>query len=229
MTRTVVIHQPDFLPYLGFFHRFLHADVYVVLDHVQFSRRGWTHRDQVKSRNGPAWLSLSVKKCAIDTPIGDVELSPHPSWREDNLNMIDENYRGTPYFDLIFGRLEQVYNLPLQEMMALNLSFLDLLCEWLGIRIERVHSSMLEPAGTKSEMIAGLVAAAQGTHYLSGLGAKDYHEQLPFERRGIDVVWQDFKHPNYTQQFGAFVPYLSTIDALFNLGPEATAQMLRNI
>jgi hypothetical protein len=231
MSKTVVVHQPDFLPYLGFFHRFLRADLYIALDHVQFvqhTSQAWTHRDRIKTRAGSTWLSLSVKKCPLDTAIKDVELSIDGSWREANLNLLKENYRRAPFFDVVFARLEQIYCMRFERMAAFNMALIDLLCEWLGISIARVCSSDLAPTGHKSELIANLVAAVGGTRYLSGVGARDYHDQGPFERRGIEVVWQGFKHPVYPQQFGEFVPCLSTIDALFNCGPEQTSRMLRS-
>ena len=229
MSKTVVIHQPDFLPYLGFFHRFMQADCYIILDHVQFSRRGWTHRDQIKGRNGATWLSLSVKKGPFDICIRDVELLPREAWCEASLNLLRENYQGTPFFDIVFPELKRIFETPFDRLVELNLALIDLICGWLDIEIDKSRSSSLNPSGTKSEMIAGLVAAVGGTRYLSGLGARDYHEQLPFDRRGIDVVWQDFKNPVYPQQFGEYVPYLSAIDALFNCGPQATARLLRSV
>jgi hypothetical protein len=231
MSKTVVIHQPDFMPYLGFFHRFLHADLYVVLDHVQFvqhTKNAWTHRDKIKASKGETWISLSVKKCPLGTPIRDVELSINSPWREANLNLLRENYRAAPFFKPIFERLEHVYKTPFERMAQFNLALIDVVCEWLAIGIPRVESSALEHVGNKSEMVAGIVASVGGTGYLSGIGAKNYHEQAPFDRRGIEVVWQDFKHPLYPQQFGEFIPYLSAVDALFNCGPQATAAMLRS-
>jgi hypothetical protein len=230
MSRTVVVHQPDFLPYLGFFHRFLHADMYISLDHVQLvqgTSRAWTHRDKIKTRNGPSWLSLSLKKSPLETAIRDVALSPDDSWRKNNLNLLRENYGRTEFFNVIFGKLEQTYSMPFERLESFNLALVDLVCEWLRIDIVRTSSSDLAPIGKKSEMVANLVAAVGGTRYLSGVGARAYHEHEPFTRRGIEVVWQDFSHPVYPQQFGEFIPYLSTIDALFNCGPDATARMLR--
>lgn len=231
MNKTVVIHQPDFLPYLGFFQRFLHADLFVALDHVQFvqhTKSAWTHRDKIRSAKGEVWLSLSVKKCPLGTPIKDVELSVNRPWKEANLNLLRENYRGAPFFEPVFERLEHVYKIPFGRMAEFNLALMDLVCEWLGIKIPRIESSALKPAGNKSEMVANIVAIVGGTHYLSGVGARDYHDQAPFDRRGIEVIWQDFRHPIYPQRFAGFIPYLSAIDALFNCGPQATADMLRS-
>jgi hypothetical protein len=231
MSKTVVIHQPDFMPYLGFFHRFLQADVYVALDHVQFvqhSRNAWTHRDKIKGSNGEKWISLSVKKCPLTTPICSVELSVNTPWQEAHLNLLRECYRSAPFFNLIFERLEQVYKIPFERMVEFNLALMDVVCEWLAIRIPRITSSTLAHAGSKSEMIAGIVATAGGTRYLSGIGARNYHDPDPFDRRGIEVIWQEFKHPVYPQQFGEFIPSLSVVDALFNCGPQVTADMLRS-
>ncbi|MBW7961128.1 WbqC family protein [Bradyrhizobium sp. BR 10261] len=231
MSRTVVIHQPDFLPYLGFFHRFLQADLFVALDHVQFvqhSRNAWSHRDKIKTASGERWMSVSVKKCPMNTPIKDVRLSANSQWQQANLNLLRENYRGAPFFRPIFDRLEQVHRTPFEYMAQFNLALIDVVCEWIGIEIPRVMSSTLVCSGRKSEMIAGIVADVGGDRYLSGTGARQYHEQEPFDRRGIEVIWQDFTHPVYPQQFDGFIPYLSVIDALFNCGPEATGAMLRS-
>jgi hypothetical protein len=231
MSKTVVIHQPDFMPYLGFFHRFLHADVYVALDHVQFvqhSRNAWTHRDKIKGSEGEKWISLSVKKCPLATPISDVELSVNTPWQQAHLNLFRECYRSAPFFNVIFERLEHVYRIPFERMTEFNLALMDIVCEWLAIKIPRITSSTLTPTGSKSEMIAGIVAAVGGKRYLSGPGARNYHDPDPFDRRGIEVIWQEFRHPVYPQRFGEFIPYLSVADALFNCGPQATADMLRS-
>jgi len=225
--RTVVVHQPDFLPYLGFFHRLVYADVYVALDHIQFGQEGWTHRDKIKTSRGEAWLSLSVKKCPLKTPIKDVELSPNAHWRDANLNLLSHNYRSAPFYRVIWQQLERIYRDPVARLAPFNLMLLDLLCDWLAIKVERVRSSEIRPAGRRSEMVAQIVESVGGTHYLSGEGARAYHNQAPFDQRGIEVVWQKFQHPVYPQQFGGFVPNLSTIDALFNCGPGQTVQMLR--
>ena len=115
MTKTVVIHQPDFAPYLGFFDRFLQADLYIVLDHVQFvtgTSRSWTHRDKIKTPAGEKWLTLSTRKAPRDTPINQIELSDSIDWAKDNLNLLDANYRRAPFFDEIMPQLRSLYATP---------------------------------------------------------------------------------------------------------------------
>ena len=226
MPRTVVVHQPDFFSYLGFFQRFLHADIYVALDTVQFSAANWTHRDKIKTVKGAAWLSLSIQRCPLATPIKDVSLSPEARWREANLNLLRQNYGDSPFFDTVFTSVEALYARTLTGLSEFNLASIDLVCGLLDISIPRVLASTFTIEGRASELVAGLVEAVGGATYLSGQGARDYHDQAPFDRRGIAVAWQQFRHPVYPQLHGAFIAGLSVLDALFNCGPRGTRALL---
>ena len=122
MSRTAVIHQPDFLPHLGFFDRLLHADVFVLLDSAQYvdsTSRSWTHRDKIKTPKGTRWISLSVKSAPRDTPICEIELSEGVDWRKDHINLLRENYRKSRYFAEIFPEIEQLYATPCTKLSDL--------------------------------------------------------------------------------------------------------------
>jgi hypothetical protein len=230
MSKTVVIHQPDFMPYLGFFQRFLKADLYIVLDHVQFvngTSRSWTHRDKIKTAGGERWLTLSVKKTARDTPINQVELSDSVDWIEGNLNLLVQNYRKAPHYAEIMPAVEVLYRSPSSLLGEFNLRSIEMLMDMLDVRVPFVLSSTLEPAGQKNELLIDLLQKVGATHYLSGTGARDYMEPGLFRDAGIEVLWQEFPHPVYPQQFGDFLPYLSTLDALFNCGVEGVRELLR--
>ena len=228
--KVVVIHQPDFVPYLGFFHRFLHADLYIALDHVQFvngSSRAWTHRDKIKAAQGEKWLTISVKKAPRDTAINRIELSTDTDWRRDNLRLLHENYCKAPYYAELITEIEHLYAQPCNSLRDFNLASIEMLMDMLDVRIPWTWSSSLGPAGTKNELLADLLQRVSATHYLSGVGARDYFDPAPFARAGIEVIWQDFTHPVYEQQFGKFVPYLSALDVLFNHGMTASREILR--
>lgn len=230
MSRSVVIHQPDFLPWLGYFHRLLKADLFIALDHVQFvtgTSRSWTHRDMIKTPQGAKWLSLRVQKAPFGTPIRDILLAPGTDWRRDNLNMVRENYRKSPYFDEVFPRLEQLYAQPGEAMADMNLASLDLLEEMLDVKTPRLISSQMSPQGASTPMLVDLLKKAGATRYISGQGARAYLETDLFEKAGIELVWQDFRHPVYPQAHGAFIPMLSSIDALFHCGLDGTRKLLR--
>ena len=230
MSRTVVIHQPDFLPWLGFFDRLLAADLFIVLDHVQFvsgTSRSWTHRDKIKTPQGARWLSLHVQKAPFGTQIKDIMLKPDGGWRAENLNQLRENYRKAPYFSEVFPLVEQVYLTGDNRMIALNLAGLDLLETLLDARTPHLYSSEMSPQGASTSMLVDLLQKAGATRYVSGLGAKNYLDTSALDAAGIELVWQDFKHPVYPQLHGEFIPMLSSIDLLFNCGIKGAQKLLR--
>jgi hypothetical protein len=230
MSKTVVIHQPDFVPYLGFFQRFLSADQFIVLDHVQFvtgTSRSWTHRDKIKTPAGEKWITLSVSKAPLGTPINQIELSTSVDWATANLNLLKQNYSRAPFFDEVFPLVVQLYEAPPRLMADFNLRFIELLMDLLDVRLPWVHSSSLQPEGNSNELLIDLLGKVGAKYYLSGNGARDYMQPERFAQAGIQVVWQQFTHPIYPQQFGVFVPYLSSLDVLFNCGITASRQILR--
>ena len=230
MSRLVVIHQPDFLPWLGFFHRLLRADLYIALDHVQFvsgTSRSWMHRDLIKTRAGPKWLSLSLQKPSLGTAMNEVLLAPDTGWRQTNLNLLRESYKSTPFFGQIYPAIEALYASSHARMVDLNLASLDMLGDFLDVRPHRALSSQMEPHGKNNAMLVSLLRKAGATHYLSGLGARAYLDPTLFAAAGIEVVWQDFVHPSYPQLHGAFEPGLSAIDLLFNCGIAHAREILK--
>jgi hypothetical protein len=230
MSKTVVIHQPDFLPHIGFFHRFLHADLWVILDNVQFihnTSRSWHNRDKIKTAQGEKWITLPIKKCPVGTAINNVLLSRDIEWRQRHLNLICHNYNKASYFDEIFPYIKELYNFQCEKMIEFNLRSINMLLELLKIEISSGLASILKPSGTKNDLLVDILKKVNGQVYLSGMGAKQYFKSEPFEKANIKVIWQEFKHPVYRQLHGEFIPYLSSIDMLFNCGIEKSREMLR--
>jgi hypothetical protein len=224
--KVVVIHQPDFVPYLGFFHRLLYADVFVILDHVQMSKRGWVHRDKIKTKDGAAWISVPIHGLASGPIIKDAQIDRNGLY-EKLPRVIKSNYAGARHFSSLFPAVENALSNCDGTMINLNMSLLQNLLNWFDISVPIVYSSELGIASKASLMNAEITKAVGGEVYLSGIGAKDYHEQECFDRLGIEVIWQNFTHPVYEQQFGEFIPYLSALDLLFNHGVEASREILR--
>lgn len=232
MRKTVVIHQPDFLSYLGFFHRLLHSDLYIVLNDVQFVKgtsQSWMNRDKIKTQNGEQWITVNIKKASSGTTINEILLSDTINWKKQNLDLLKQNYRKAEYFDEIFPYLEKLYSNDYEKLSEFNMASILMLMELFDIKIDIVYSSTLKTTQTKSERLVELLTQVDATHYLSGVGARDYHQNEPFENEGIKVLWQDFKHPVYPQLYGEFIPYLSSIDLLFNCGIEKSREILRSI
>src|SRR5713226_2920464 len=105
----VCIHQPDFVPYLGFFHRLLIADHFILLDDVKFIKDGWQHRDRIKGRNGSTWLTLSVRKGSHHQHINEVAMAENKKWIDSNLNLLHECYSKAKYFSEVFPQVEAIY------------------------------------------------------------------------------------------------------------------------
>jgi len=230
MSITAVIHQPDFLSYLGFFHRFLHADKWVILDNVQFvtgTSKSWQNRDKLKTAQGENWITVSVQKAPMGTNINEILLSDN-NWRRNNLNLICNSYRKAPYFDEVMPYIEDLYTYQCSRLMEFNLKTSDKLMELFDIKIETVLASDLHPSGKSNELLVDILKKANADRYLSGVGARAYFDPAPFDNGGIEVIWQDFKHPVYPQMHGEFIPYLSAIDLLFNVGIAESRRIIRS-
>lgn len=227
---TVVIHQPDFLSYIGFFHRFLSADMWVVLDTVQYvsgTSRSWQNRDKIKTARGEKWLTVSVQKAPMETAIKEILLSGN-NWRKDNLNLIQNSYSKAPYFNEVMPYIQELYGYECTRLIEFNIKSTEVLLDLFDIKIRIEFASNLEPVGKNNTLLVDILRKVKADKYLSGVGAKAYYDPVPFSDAGITVIWQDFKHPVYPQIYNDFIPYLSSIDLFFNCGIDKSREILRS-
>lgn len=224
--KTICIHQPDFAPYLGFFDRLLYADHLILLDDVQFIRRGWQHRDQIKTCDGKRWLSLSVQKGDFNQRILEVLLSDDRKWRDANLALLRQWYAKSRYFKLIYPQIEELYHGKYRTLVDFNMAFLDFAFRLFRIEVQTSFSSSYSVTSSSSQRLLDLVVAVRGDNYLTGMGSLNYLDTDLFEQAGVKIIWQDFVHPNYDQLHGNFLSMLSCLDLFFNCGEHA-AQVLR--
>lgn len=218
-TNTVVIHQPDFMPHIGFFEKLLCTDVFVVLDDVQFIRRGWHHRDKIKTPSGVAWLTVPVrKKGNYYGLIKDIEIENSSNFRDKHLRKIRHSYSKALHFAHLFGLLEQVYRRNQRFLIDLNIDLLDMFLEYFDIKIKKVFASSLNVDGTQSERLVNIVRQLNKNVYLAGSGSRDYLDEELFNLNGIEVVWQKYNYPKYTQLHGEFADSLSCLDFAMNCG-----------
>lgn len=210
----VTIHQPDFMPWLGFFDRWRMSDLFIVLDDVQFLRRGWHHRDKIKTATGPSWLTVPVRqKGRYGEPLCEVLLDGN-TWKRKHLSAIRAAYGRAPHFAAIFPQLESVYATPHERLMDLNMDLLRLFATLLDIRTPVALASV---SGVQHRGTARLVELCRlhgATTYLTGTGSRAYLEESQFATHNVHVAWQQFEHPVYLQLHGSFVPGLSALDWL---------------
>jgi hypothetical protein len=215
----ITIHQPDFLPWLGFFDRWLKSDLYIVLDDVQFIRRGWHHRDRIKTPQGVKWLTVPVcKKGRFHQQIKDVEIDNVVRWRRRHLNTLRSSYGKAPNFNAVFHLVEDIFRRNHKFLIELNIDLLDCLSGFMKIDTPYIFSSSFKTSSKGTDKLVQLVKAVGGRFYLTGKGAKDYLDVSAFHKEGIQVLWQDFNHPVYPQLYGSFEPMLSVLDSLMMFG-----------
>lgn len=225
MEKVVTIHQPDFLPYLGFFNRLKSSHHYVILDHVQLSASGWIHRDKIKTSKGTEWISIPIEKIRKKPMINEARIVRNKQF-DQLIRKIEESYRNTKYFWELFPHIKKILKDDNDSLCEVNIKLIRMIADWLDIKFEYSMSSQYDVTAKRSKMNAILTKEAGGSVYLSGVGARDYHDEKPFVEEGIKVKWQDYHHPVYQQEFFDFVPYLSIIDPLFNIGIEQTTKLI---
>jgi hypothetical protein len=218
----IAIHQPQYLPWLGYFDKMDRVDCFVLLDDAQFTRNDWQNRNRIKTRTGWQWLTVPVLHRHRQR-LGDVRVNGTVPWPRKHLGALVANYTGAPAFADHRPFLETVYGHPWPRLLDLTLSTLRYLAEALGIETKLVLASTLglpEPQDASDRLVA-ICRALGADGYLSGDGAREYLDVERFERAGIDVAFQAFACPVYPQRFGPFEPNLSVVDLLFNCGAQS--------
>lgn len=213
----VSIHQPNFLPWLGFFDKVDRSDVFILLDNVQFEKNDWQNRNRIKGANGPQWLTVPVQHKFPQT-IAETRINDTVDWRRKHWNAITANYGKAPEFQRYGPIFEEVYRQTWTGLADLNIHLLRIVFDLLGLRQPVRLASELPVHTASSQRLAELCRAAGADVYLAGAGGHNYLDTRPFEERQVRVEFQAYQHPVYPQLFGAFEPYLSVMDLLFNCG-----------
>jgi len=217
-----VIVQPMYLPWVGYFGMIDVADVFVFFDDVQFVERSWQRRNKMKLPNGKwMWLSVPVKK-NFGQKIDEVLINDDLRWRESHWTSIRSAYTKAPFFEAYRPFFEEVYTKNWEYLVELNIDLISKISGLLGIHKARfVRSSEFNVGGKKTDRLINIVEAVGADAYISGPAAKSYIEIEKFRGENIDLYWFEFNHPTYTQLYGGFIPHLSVIDLMFNVGPDS--------
>lgn len=230
--KVVAIHQPNFFPWLGYFDKIARADVFVVLDNVQFPKKGgtWVNRVRLLTGGKATWVTLPVVRAYHGLRlIRDMAIDNSFPWRAKVLKTIDINYRRAPYFKEVWPVVTELISNPTESLAEYNLTTIRTLSELLGLDTSTlIIGSTLEAGGQATDLLIDIVNAVDGTTYLCGGGATGYQDDELFAAAGIGLVYQDFHHPVYVQRTAPdFVPGLSIVDALMNCGFDHTGHLLR--
>lgn len=220
---TIAIMQPTYLPWIGYFGMIDRVDIFVFLDSVQFARRSWQQRNRIKTANGPLMLTVPVhKKGARDQTIAEVRIDEQAQFPLTHMRAIEHALKKAPHYATHAEALFGILGGGRSGLSDLNIALITWLAESFGIDSRFVRSTEIEAEGAKADLLVSICQALGGDAYLSAPGSRDYIEASgAFEAHGIEVVYHDYRHPTYPQLHGAFEPYMSAIDLLFNVGPQS--------
>jgi len=217
----VAIHQPNYLPYLGYFDKIRRADVFVFLDTVTYTHNDYRNRNRVKTSQGERWLTVPVvRKGALETPIKDIRIDGS-RWCRKHWRTMEQSYSRSPHFAEYRGFFKEVYETEWAMLANLDKFLVRKMCGFLGVNATIVDASELGVVrGTKTDLLISICKTLGADKYVSGSGAEGYMDREKFGDAGVEVVLQDFGCPVYDQLYGGFVPNLSAVDYLFNCGGE---------
>ncbi len=227
---TVTIHQPEYLPWLGFFDRIYKADIFVILDNVQYQKGGFINRNKIKTSQGWQWFTIPVEEREGRKKISEIVISNQSSWGRTHWKTLFYNYNKAPYFKEYADFFEKLYKQDWSSLANLDIYLIEKIMHMLGIRKEIKKSSSIKTQGKADDLLVNIFKEIGADTYFSGPGGKEYMEMEKFKEENINVTFQDFVHPTYPQLFEekGFIPYLSVVDILFNCGPESLNIILGN-
>lgn len=222
--------QPAFLPWQGFFELVFRSDAFILLDDFQFSNQSYHQRNRLFVAPGKVdWWTVPVHKAhASKTPLNQVRIDDGAPWRRKMLGRLHGNYARAPFYDAVYPRVEAWLARGDESLAELNIAFIELVLALFGWEREVHRSSAYPDAAQRSQRVVGLLRQFGATGYLSARGSFGYmQEDGVFPVPGIEVHFQDFAAQPYRQAGspGQFVPCLSVLDALFNVGPQETARL----
>jgi WbqC-like protein family len=208
---TLVVLQPGYLPWLGYFDLLQKADVFVHYDDVQFDKHGWRNRNRVKGPKGAIWLTVPVFHSGrTGQSILDVEIDDRPDWRRKHLSTVAQSYARAPFIDTVLPRLRNIIERPWLRLVDLDLALID----WLAVEIRtrcwrRSQRATHQPLPSFRRDPVSLGQCGAGLSRRGAIRSRRHRSHLA--------------HPSYAQQHGEFIPYLSVLDLILNVGRESLA------
>jgi hypothetical protein len=219
----VAIHQPAYLPWLGYFERMARVDALIILDTVQFEKNSFDNRNRIRDKKAAQWLTVPVKTKGRFGENGwqRLEINHSTRWQEKQLRSLDQCYGKAAHWEPLRTILDEAFARDDSRLLDLNLFLIKRLTEMLGVGTPLLMASDYHPKFAKSELVLELLQAVNADQYLSGTQGRDYLDTAEFERRGFVVSFQDYEHPEYRQAYPGFIPYLSVIDLYANHGEDS--------
>jgi hypothetical protein len=213
----ISIHQPAYLPWLGYFDKIISSDIFVYLDTVQLEKNSYSYRNKIKTPQGSAWLTIPLKmKGHTGNAIKNIAIDNSQQWKKRHLKNIFFNYKKSPFFDDLYPKIELLYKDDFDFFSDLAYHHLLFWLDELNIKTKIIKSSNLDISSKKSELILDLCQNFKADKYISGVLGRDYLDENTFKEKGVVVEYQDYQHPIYQQLNGDFLPHMGIIDFWMN-------------
>ncbi len=220
--KKIAILQSNYIPWKGYFDIIAAADVFVIYDHVQYTKNDWRNRNKIKTPTGLQWLTIPVRQNFLEQKINETQIQ-QVNWNRKHWETIKTYYAKTPYFKTYKAELEALYlGCETSYLSEINLNFLHFFCEKLQIRTPLISSTDLDLQGDKTSILVNICKQLNGTIYISGPSAKDYIQQDLFTQANLAIEWMDYQnYPTYNQFYPPFEHGVSIIDLLLHEGENA--------
>ena len=221
----VVILQPSYIPWRGYFDQIRCADLFIFYDDVQYDKHGWRNRNQIKTNQGKQWLTIPVHSKGVTqgVPIKDVRIDWSKSWAKAHLKSITISYSKAPYFKDCISLLESFYQRRDEFLADFTIATTISLARELGFTSTRFirSSELMEIEGQRTDRLINILKQVGATHYFSGPSADSYLEPEKFAAAGIAFDFVQYNYPEYTQLYPPYDPYVTIFDLMFMQGYQA--------
>ena len=216
---TLTIHQVEHLIWLGLVDKFSKADWVILADDFQFKKNYFENRNRIRTKDGEQWITIPVEK-DNHKPMKDIHISTDSNWRKKYLEPIKHNYSKSPYFNTYYPAIEKVIYRDYTKLIDYNYDLIDLFKDWFNLKSFFYCSSYLkiDQKLKSTERLVAICKHMGADTYLSGSSGMNYLDLSLFGKNNIKVVFHEFEHPIYKQQFEPFIPGMSALDCLFNCG-----------
>jgi WbqC-like protein family len=221
----VAVHQPQYLPWLGYFDKIRRADMFCYLDDVQYKKNDWQNRNRIKTARGWQWLTVPVHY-RFPQRINEVTINNAVNWKNKHLTTLVTNFNRAPFFREFVKLFEQVYSEDWKFLSDLNIALIERLKAAFGVgQAPAVKSSEFSLSKDPTDRLIDICRELKADTYLSGPDGVKYMDLDRFKQSGIQVVVQEFTHPVYPQLFNEFQSHMSVVDLLFNCGSKGIERL----
>lgn len=220
----VAIHQPQFMPWLGYLDKIDQSDLFVVLDSVQFKKNEWQNRNRIRTAQGWQWITVPVLH-KFGQRLDEVRINQQRDWQGSHLRALEMHYGRAPYRDQYLEGLREIFRRPWDRLADVNLAVIHWLLDAFGINTPVRLSSAMHLRNEPTDRLIDICRAVGATRYIAGTGAAHYMDRKRFEASGVQLEEQQFRHPIYPQCYDPFVPGMAAIDLLLTCGDDAISRL----